>query len=244
VLVDIDISQLIYDIDGELQAEADPAYREQIRTQYNMDVENFWGVRTPAIRTIGARHYKRLQALEIDRRLEVCRALLETRLYEHRIMAFHWAYLARRDHAARHLEVFASWLDEYVDDWIDCDDLCNRVVGDFLLRFSECAGAVLAWTGSPNLWMRRGAAVSLVLPARQGQQLEVVLAVADALLEDREDLVQKGYGWMLKEASRAHPQEVFDYVVSRRGTMPRVALRAAIKKLPDHLRREAMGKGN
>jgi 3-methyladenine DNA glycosylase AlkD len=70
----------------------------------------------------------------------------------------------------------------------------------------------------------------------------VVLAVADALLEDPEDLVQKGYGWMLKEASRSHPQEVFDYVVRWRGTMPRVALRAAIKKLPEHLRREAMGK--
>jgi 3-methyladenine DNA glycosylase AlkD len=242
--MEIDVSQLIDGINAELRGEADPAYRELIRTRYNMDVETFWGVPTPAIRAVGATHYKQLKPLDIDQRLEVCRALLETGLYEHKIMAFQWAYLARRDHVARHLEVFSGWLDGYVDDWTDCDDLCNRVVGDFLLRFPERAGALLGWAGSANLWMRRGAAVSLVLAARRGQQLELVLAVADALLEDAEDLVRKGYGWMLKEASRAHPQEVFDYVVSRRERMPRVALRAAVKKLPEQLRREAMGKGD
>ena len=90
--------------------------------------------------------------------------------------------------------------------------------------------------------MRRGSAVSLVLPARRGQQLELVLEVADSLLEDPQDLVRKGYGWMLKEASKTYPQQVFDYVLQRRGLMPRVALRYAIEKLPEPLRRQAMEK--
>jgi len=41
--------------------------------------------------------------------------------------------------------------------------------------------------------------VTLVLPARKGRLLDDVLEIADLLLNDSDDLVQKGYGWMLKE---------------------------------------------
>jgi len=60
------------------------------------------------------------------------------------------------------------------------------------------------------------------------------------LLHDPDDLVQKGYGWMLKEASRKHQQEVFDFIQEHKKTMPRTALRYAIEKMPDDLRKEAM----
>ena len=59
---------------------------------------------------------------------------------------------------------------------------------------------------------------------------------------DRDDLVQKGYGWMLKEASRMHQKEVFDYVLRNNKIMPRTALRYAIEKMPEDLRLLAMKK--
>lgn len=59
---------------------------------------------------------------------------------------------------------------------------------------------------------------------------------------DPEDLVQKGYGWMLKEATHEFQDEVYKYVLKHRGVMPRTALRYAIEKLPQELRREAMKK--
>lgn len=58
--------------------------------------------------------------------------------------------------------------------------------------------------------MKRAAAVSLILPARQGVFLETVFGLADQLSDDPDDPVQKGYGWMLKAASEAHPRDVFD----------------------------------
>ena len=64
----------------------------------------------------------------------------------------------------------------------------------------------------------------------------------DKLLLDGDDLVQKGYGWMLKEASKQHQQQVFDYVIKNRSVMPRTALRYAIEKMPQDLREEAMKK--
>ena len=61
-------------------------------------------------------------------------------------------------------------------------------------------------------------------------------------LKDDDDMVRKGYGWMLKSASRAHEKEVFEYVVKNKGKMPRTALRYAIEKMPKDLKAKAMAK--
>jgi 3-methyladenine DNA glycosylase AlkD len=62
------------------------------------------------------------------------------------------------------------------------------------------------------------------------------------LSTDQDVMVQKGYGWMLKEASNHYPKEVFDYVMKNRREMPRTALRYAIEKLSPEHRIEAMKK--
>ena len=69
-----------------------------------------------------------------------------------------------------------------------------------------------------------------------------MLEIANLLLTDEDDLVRKGYGWMLKEAGREHQQEIFDYVMKNKKVMPRTALRYAIEKFPKDLRTKAMEK--
>lgn len=59
---------------------------------------------------------------------------------------------------------------------------------------------------------------------------------------DKDDMVQKGYGWMLKAASEANQERVFDYVMSKKNVMPRTSLRYAIEKMPQELRPKAMAK--
>jgi 3-methyladenine DNA glycosylase AlkD len=98
------------------------------------------------------------------------------------------------------------------------------------------------WSKSNNRWKRRAAAVSLVVPARKGKFLKEVFGIANILLPDEEDLVQKGYGWMLKEASRKHQKEVYNFVIKNKKVIPRTALRYAIEKMPKKLRKEAMKK--
>ena len=72
--------------------------------------------------------------------------------------------------------------------------------------------------------------------------LEGIFEIADGLLTDRDDLVQKGYGWMLKAAAESHRLEVFGFVLRHKTTMPRTALRYAIEKMPPDLKRRAMEK--
>ena len=96
------------------------------------------------------------------------------------------------------------------------------------------------WTESENRWMRRAAAVSLIVPAKHGKFLSDAMDIADLLLTDGDDMVQKGYGWLLKEASRKHTGEIYAYVMRNKSAMPRTALRYAIELMPKNLKAEAM----
>jgi len=55
-------------------------------------------------------------------------------------------------------------------------------------------------------------------------------------------MVQKGYGWMLKAASKPYQKEVFDYVYARKSTMPGTLLIYAIEKMPEELKSLAMAR--
>lgn len=101
---------------------------------------------------------------------------------------------------------------------------------------------VISWARSPNRWLKRASAVSFIIPAKCGEFLNEAFEICNILLLDGDDLVQKGYGWLLKEESRLHQKEVFDYVVKNRKVMPRTALRYAIELMPKELKSEAMKK--
>jgi len=72
--------------------------------------------------------------------------------------------------------------------------------------------------------------------------LKDIFGIAEAILLDADNMVQKGYGWMLKEASKTHQSQVFDFIMKYRLQMPRTALRYAIEKMPADLRLRAMRK--
>jgi 3-methyladenine DNA glycosylase AlkD len=116
---------------------------------------------------------------------------------------------------------------------------CGGIVVE---QYPAFVNRLKAWAKSGSRWVRRAAAVTLILPARRGKFLVDVFEIARILLADEDDLVQKGYGWMLKEASKLHLQEVFDFIMKHRQAMPRTALRYAIEKMPHHLRKKAMEK--
>jgi 3-methyladenine DNA glycosylase AlkD len=127
-----------------------------------------------------------------------------------------------------------------VDNWASCDTLCNHTVGEFLERYPQFLPKLNEWARSENRWVRRAAAVSLIVPARKGLFLGDIFSIADILLKDEDDLVRKGYGWMLKASSQAYPDKVFEYVMTHKEEMPRTALRYAIEKLPPDMRHQAM----
>ena len=80
----------------------------------------------------------------------------------------------------------------------------------FLIMYPEYLQELKRWAKSPNRWMKRSSAVSLIIPARNGKFLKEIIELADIMLTDGDDMVQKGYGWMLKAVSQAHQKEILN----------------------------------
>ena len=71
---------------------------------------------------------------------------------------------------------------------------------------------LMRFTKSGNRWVRRAAAVSLVMLVRKGLCKSEAFKVAENLLSDKDDMVQKGYGWLLKVASQTYEKESYNFV--------------------------------
>jgi len=236
----LNLEDLVGRIQQELELHADPVFRVRAAEYCQRDIGRFLGVRTPMVRQISAKYFQEIKPLSIDAILQLCERLLETGLSEHTTIAFDWSFRCRRKYRPDHFDVLERWLEVYVDGWGSCDDLCTHALGEFILRYPEFLPRVKAWSRSKDRWQRRASAVTLIYGARRGKNLAHVFQAADALLTDPDDMVQKGYGWMLKVASKTYPDEVFQYVMRHKKAMPRTALRYAIEKLPEAQRRRAM----
>lgn len=200
------------------------------------------GVKSADITRISKSLYTEICHLSKKEIFEICTQLWQTGYFEEGIVACEWSYKLRKQYAPDDFETFERWIANYISNWATCDTLCNHSVGDFLMMYPDFLEKLKIFAVSPNRWMRRAAAVSLIVPARKGLFLSTIFELAEILLLDKDDLVQKGYGWMLKAASQAHEQEVFEFVVNRKDKMPRTALRYAIEKMPAELKKIAMEK--
>ncbi len=223
----------------DLEEKADEMTRESGQRFFKEGVL-LHGVKAAVVREIAKRRFSEIKSLEKGEIFSICEELLKSDYFEEAAIAFEWAYTQRKKYEPSDFALFERWIAQYVNNWAKCDTLCNHALGSFVEMYPEFVTNLKGWTASNNRWLRRAAAVTLILPARKGEFLDDVFEIADLLLEDKDDLVQKGYGWMLKEASKSHQQEVFDYVVKNKASMPRTALRYAIEKMPKDLRRRAM----
>jgi 3-methyladenine DNA glycosylase AlkD len=233
--------ELLSALHRNLVAHADESIRKGFRRYFKEDVRAY-GVRSAVVGEIARSYFDRIRNRKKEEIWELCESLLLTDCMENAFIAFDWAYRIRSRYTPEDMDVFERWIARYVSNWATCDTLCNHAVGAYLESFPESIDRVRMWTESDNRWLRRAAAVSLVLPARKGLFLADILDIADGLLRDQDDLVQKGYGWMLKEASKRHPEEIFAYVMRHKTEMPRTALRYAIEKMPPELKRQAMAR--
>jgi 3-methyladenine DNA glycosylase AlkD len=200
------------------------------------------GVKSATVRKLSKVYFKHIQTRSKSEIFTLCEALWQTGYLEESFIACHWSHYMHKQYVPEDFQVFRRWINQYISNWASCDTFCNHTVGDFIQMYPSYVSELKEFTKSDNRWTRRAAAVSLIVPARKGLFLREIFEIADLLLLDEDDLVQKGYGWMLKSASAAHQKAVFDYVVKNKAVMPRTALRYAIEKMPEELRSIAMEK--
>lgn len=225
----------------EFAAHADPEICAKSQRFFKEGVRCY-GMKTATAVAIAKKYWKEVESREKQEIFALCEELYRSGMMEEAFVVSEWASQLADRYEPGDIAVFRHWVETYITNWATCDGLCNHAVGDYIARFPEGIEELKRWTQSENRWMRRAAAVSLIVPAKHGEFLDEALAIADLLLTDTDDMVQKGYGWLLKEASRKHTDEVFSYVMTYRRVMPRTALRYAIELMSKELKAEVMKK--
>jgi 3-methyladenine DNA glycosylase AlkD len=225
--------KLVDNADEETKISGKRFFKEEVR---------LYGVKTATVNKIAKQTFREIKDLPKEEIFDLCGQLLKSGMMEESFIACNWSYQMNKQFAAEDFFIFERWVKKYVSNWATCDTLCNHTVGTLVEMYPGCLEKVKKWTRSENRWVRRAAAVTLIIPAKKGLFSKDIFEIADILLLDTDDLVQKGYGWMLKSLCQNFEEEVYQYVLSKRKIMPRTALRYAIEKMPPEKRLEAMKK--
>ena len=230
-IIDTIREELRKNSDEKTQTTSQNFFKEKIK---------FYGVKIPVVNKISKEYFKRIDFKTKSEILNLCENLWQSGFIEESFIACHWSYCIHNRYEPGDFQIFEKWISEYVNNWASCDTLCNHTMGAFIEMYPEYLARLKDLAKSENRWMRRASSVALIIPARKGKFLNEILEIADILLLDKDDLVQKGYGWLLKAASQANQQEIFDYVIKNKSVMPRTALRYTIEKMPNDLKSKAI----
>ena len=129
-----------------------------------------------------------------------------------------------------------SWLPR-ISNWSDHDALVHYLIAPMMVTKPARASRVFHWASSRSRWFRRAACVALIQGTRREMFFSEIIHLSGLLLSDKDDMVQKGLGWLLRETVKVDPQRAVPYLMSVRGSAPRLVLRTACETLPRVTRR-------
>src|SRR5271157_1458132 len=138
-------------------------------------------------------------------------------------------------------KLFENWLDR-VSSWADHDGLVHYLIGPMIAADASLLSRPPRWarkkTAGP--WHQRAAAVSLIHSTRQHKNFSDIQRITEMLLTSDDDMVQKGLGWLLREAAKANPRQTVKYLMTIRERTPRFVLRTACETLPVNIRERVL----
>jgi len=192
--------------------------------------DRFRGIKVPVLRKL-CREYQTLPTSEVV-------SLFKSPYHEDRLLAL--IILVRqfeRGNDGDKKRIYDLYLanTKYINNWDLVDCSAPNIVGGYLRERSRSPIHRLA--KSANLWERRIAALATLHFIRRGE-FDDCLRVAETLLNDKEDLIHKAVGWMLREIGSRDVAVEEEFLRQHYKTMPRTMLRYAIEKFPEPKRKQ------
>jgi 3-methyladenine DNA glycosylase AlkD len=120
---------------------------------------------------------------------------------------------------------------ERINNW-DIVDVSAPWMGVYLLEVDDPMPLLIKFSKSKSLWQRRVSIILTFALIRAGD-LEPTLIISEALLKDKEDLIHKAVGWMLRELGKKDVMLLRSFLAKHSHEMPRTMLRYAIERLPE-----------
>jgi 3-methyladenine DNA glycosylase AlkD len=127
-----------------------------------------------------------------------------------------------------------------VNNWDLVDTSAHYIVGTYLLKYTNVKETQLVLkklATSKNMWERRIAIVSTFAFIREGI-LTHTFEIGKILLNDKEDLMHKALGWMLREAGKKDEAQLLQFLKKYYKQLPRTALRYSIERFPETKRKK------
>jgi len=194
----------------------------------------FIGIKVPVLR--------KLAKAFADLPLKEAATLLNSEIHEARLLALLILVrmFERGDDSIRQ-QIYTLYLrsTSSVNNWDLVDSSAPYIIGPYLAGRSRAPLYRLAQ--SKSLWERR-IAIMATFHFIKNSEFSETLKIAQMLLSDREDLIHKSVGWMLREIGKRHMQTEENFLKKCYQKMPRTMLRYAIEKFPEP-KRQAFLKG-
>jgi len=169
----------------------------------------------------------------IDLPLDQIEALLESPVHEARVGAvsiMDFQARNRKTSEQQRKELFDLFIRRHdrINNWDLVDRAAPHVVGGYL--YDKPRDVLYQLAASRSTWERRTAIVSTAYFIRKGD-LDDTFSLAELLVNDADDLVNKGTGWMLRAAGDKDRDRLLAFLDRHAAAMPRTLLRYAIEKL-------------
>ena len=160
--------------------------------------------------------------------------LLDSRYYEVRMGAvsiMDFQARAKRITAEQRKDLYDLYIRRHdrINNWDLVDRAAPHVVGGYLA--DKPRDVLYKLARSRNPWERRTAIVSTWYFIR-ADDVDDTFAIAEILVKDKHELVQKGVGSWLREAGKRDQKQLLHFLDKHAGAMPRTMLRYAVEKLP------------
>ena len=164
--------------------------------------------------------------------------LLESAIHEERLLALLILvskYVKGNETAKK--EIYELYLNKtkYINNWDLVDVTAQHIVGAYLMDKNKAP--LYRLTKSEDLWERRISVMATFCFIKR-ERYEDTLKIAKILLNDKEDLIHKAVGWMLREIGKRDMVIEEAFLKQHYKEMPRTMLRYAIEKFPESKRQQ------
>ena len=207
---------------SDVELEKIQRYFKSHKGQYGYG-DKFMGVKMGDLFTL-AKECGEMPVKEIEK-------LLESPIHEVRAGA-----VSIMDKASRNKNISKERLKDFFDlymrrhdrinNWDLCDLGCLHMTGSYL--YDKPHDILYKLARSKNIWERRTAIISTCYFIRQGETTDT-FKIAEILVNDKEDLVHKATGWMLRFAGTKDRKKLINFLDKYAATMPRTLLRYSIE---------------
>lgn len=209
---------------------ASAPHAEDVQRFFKQEVSSR-GWHTAELRQVAYRfHRVLLKEHGLDYLVSVADQLFQGRVLEEKGMAVMLLEKSVAQFGAKQFLLFDQWLDR-VYTWGDHDALVHYLISPMIADDPSRLPAVFQWARSANRWRRRAACVALIRGARRRLFRPEIARLSETLLDNDDDMVQKGLGWLLREYAKADPASAVKLLMKLRARAPRLVLRTACETL-------------